>query len=140
DFAAGYADPHSASVSNLGRVYQAFYDAFNGTPQRTIGQQSGGGLRVSLNETGVQTDSAGKDGCLGTEVSATAAGGVLGRFATEDFQASWYLQMLNLVACDPNVEVVNIFHLIDEENLAGWQSGLYFADRTPKRATQAVRD
>ena len=30
--------------------------------------------------------------------------------------------------------VVNIFHLIDETNLSGWQSGLYFADQTPKRS------
>jgi len=139
-FAAGYADVRSAGVSNLGRIYQAFYDAFAGTPQRTIGQQPGGGLPVSLNETGVQTDSSGRAGYAGVEVSATPAGGVVGRFATEEFQAGWYLQMLNLVACDPNVQVVDIFHLIDEESLAGWQSGLYFADRTPKRAAQAVRD
>ena len=56
-FATGYADPRDASVTNLPRIYQAFYDAFSGTPQRTIGQQTGGGLPVSLNETGIQTDS-----------------------------------------------------------------------------------
>jgi hypothetical protein len=140
DFAAGYADARSASVSNLGRIYQAFYDGFAGTPQRTIGQQAGGGLPVSLNETGVQTDSTGKAGYVGTEVSATSAGGVVGAFATEEFQAGWYLQMLNLVACDPNVAAVNIFHLVDEESLAGWQSGLYYADKSPKRAAGVVRD
>ena len=139
-FAKGYADPRSASVSNLGRIYQAFYDGFNGTPQRTIGQQRGGRLPVSLNETGIQTESFGKTGYTGSEVSSTAAGGVFGSYATEDYQASWYRQMLDLVACDPNVEIVNIFHLIDEEPLAGWQSGLYFVDRTPKRAAQVVRD
>ncbi len=53
--------PRSASISNLARIYQAFYDAFNGTPQRTIGQQKGGGLPVSLNETGVQTDTLRQD-------------------------------------------------------------------------------
>ena len=56
------ATQRSASVTNLPRIYQAFYDAFNGTPQRTIGQQKGGGLPVSLNETGVQTDTSGKPG------------------------------------------------------------------------------
>jgi hypothetical protein len=139
-FATGYADLQSASVSNLPRIYQAFYDAFAGTPQRTIGQQPGGGLPVSLNETGIQTAADGKIGYSGLEVSATPAGGVLGKFGTEDYQASWYLQMLDLVACDPNIQVVNIFHLIDEENLAGWQSGLYYADRTAKRSARAVRD
>ena len=51
-FAQGYTDPLDASVSNLPRIYQAFYDGFNGSPQKTIGQQAGGGLKVSLNETG----------------------------------------------------------------------------------------
>ena len=65
---------------------------------------------------------------------------MIGSSATEDFQANWYLQMLNLVACDRNVNIVNIFHLLDEANLAGWQSGLFFADQTPKRSAATVRD
>jgi hypothetical protein len=137
-FAQGYSDPKEASVTNLSRIYQAFYDAFNGTPQKTIGQQPGGGLRMSLNETGVQTSSTGRFGYTGAEVSATSAGGVLGTFATPDYQASWYRQMLELLACDPNVAFVNIFHLVDEPSLAGWQSGLYYADETPKKSAQVV--
>ena len=35
--------------------------------------------------------------------SANAAGGVVGQYATEAYQATWYRQMLDLVACDPNV-------------------------------------
>jgi hypothetical protein len=46
-FAQGYADPKEASVANLSRIYQAFDEAFNGTRQKTIGQQAGGGLLVS---------------------------------------------------------------------------------------------
>ena len=42
-------------MSNLARIYQAFYTGFNGTPQPTIGQQAGGGEALSLNETGIQT-------------------------------------------------------------------------------------
>jgi hypothetical protein len=138
-FAQGYADPKEASVTNLSRIYQAFYDAFNGTPQKTIGQQAGGGLRLSLNETGVQTASGGKAAYTGAEVSATTAGGVVGGFASEDYQARWYRQMLYLLACDPNVAFVNIFHLIDENALEGWQSGLYYADETAKRSAQTVQ-
>jgi hypothetical protein len=137
-FATGYSDPRDASVSNLPRIYQAFYDGFNGTPQRTIGQQSGGGLPVSLNETGVQTATEGTAN-VGTEVSATPAGGVIGKWATESYQSSWYVQMLDLVACDPNVRLVNIFHLLDDVDLAAWQSGLFYADRTPKDSAVAVR-
>lgn len=137
-FAQGYGDPKEASVTNLPRIYQAFYDAFNGTPQKTIGQQAGGGTPLSLNETGIQTGSAGHFAYTGSEVSATIAGGVVGEFASEDYQSSWYKQMLDLLACDPNVAFVNIFHLIDEVSLEGWQSGLYYADETPKKSAQTV--
>ena len=139
-FAQGYADSKEASVTNLSRIYQAFYGAFNGSPQKTIGQQTGGGLPLSLNETGVQTRSGGRAAYTGAELSATSAGGVLGNFASEDYQAGWYRQMLGLLACDPNVAFVNIFHLIDESALEGWQSGLYYADQTPKRSAQTVED
>ena len=94
---------------------------------------------LSLNETGVQTDSSGRLGYTGAEVSATGAGGVTGSFATADYQASWYGKMLELLACDPNVAFVNIFHLVDEASLAGWQSGLYYADESPKKSAQTVR-
>ena len=63
---------------------------------------------------------------------------MVGQFATEEYQAEWYLQMLNLVACDPNVRLVNIFHLVDESNLSGWQSGLYYADHEPKQSAKTV--
>ncbi len=139
-FATGYANTTSATVSNLPRIYQAFYDGFNGTPQPTIGQQQGGGLPLSLNEVGIQTDSTGRPGYVGTETAADAAGGVVGATATEPYQASWYEQMLALVACDPNVRVVDIYHLLDEASLAGWQSGLYYVDHTPKQSAATVHD
>ena len=139
-FAQGYTSTSDATVSNLSRIYQAFYDGFSGSSQKTIGQQAGGGLPLSLNEVGIQTDSSGRTGYVGSEVSATAAGGVIGQYATEAYQSSWYLQMLNLLACDPNVRVVDIYHLIDEASLAGWQSGLYYFDRSPKASAAAVHD
>jgi hypothetical protein len=137
-FATGYANPNDASVTNLPRIYQAFYDGFKGSPQKTIGPQAGGGLGVSLNETGVQTSSAGKLGYTGGEVSANGNGGVIGKFATEAYQSDWYLQLLNYVVCDPNIQVLNIFHLIDESSLAGWQSGLFYADESPKESAATV--
>lgn len=142
-FATGYATPNSASISNLPRIYQAFYDGFSGSPQKTIGQQAGGGLPFSLNEMGIQTDTTGQLGYVGSEVSANAAGGVVGATATEAYQASYYQQTLDLLACDPNVRVMNFFHLVDEPNLAGWQSGLYWFGTTtplPKQSAQVVHD
>ena len=139
-FTQGYPSANDATVSNLPRIYQAFYDGFSGSPQPTIGQQAGGGLPLGLDEVGIQTDSSGRPGYVGSEVSANAAGGVTGPYATEAYQSSWYLQMLDLLACDPNVRIVDIYHLIDEASLAGWQSGLYYLDRTPKASAAAVHD
>ena len=142
NFTTGYANKYDASISNLPRIYQAFYYGFNGTPQRTIGQQRGGGLPVSLNEMGIQTDAAHLLGYQGIKVSANAAGGMVGAYATQAYQATYYKQMLDLLACDPNVRLINIFHLVDEPNLTGWQSGLYwFSAGTPipKQSAQVVQ-
>jgi hypothetical protein len=137
-FATGYANARDATVANVGRIYQAFYDAFAGTPQRTIGQQRGGGLPVSLNEMGIQTDATGQSGYVGTEVSANAAGGMVAGKATEAYQATYYGQMLALLACDPNVRVLNLYHLVDEPQLAGWQSGLYYVGTVAPVAKQSA--
>jgi hypothetical protein len=142
-FATGYANTRDASISNLPRIYQAFYDAFTGTPQRTIGQQKGGGLPLSLNEMGIQTAAGSQPGYSGLEISANSAGGVVGKFASQAYQASYYKQMLELLACDPNVRVVNLFRLVDETNLAGWQSGLYWVGNgtpVPKQSAAVVAD
>jgi hypothetical protein len=136
-FAQGYSDVKEASVTNLPRIYQAFYSAFSGSPQKTIGQQAGGGLPVSLNETGIQTGGGSHSGYTGAEANTV---GVTGNFASEEYQASWYKQMLDLLACDPNIQFVNIFHLIDEPAREGWQSGLYFADESAKKSAQFVHD
>jgi hypothetical protein len=140
--ATGYTSTNNASISNLPRIYQAFYDGFNGSPQKTIGQQAGGGAPVSLNEMGIQTDATVQLGYAGSEISGNAAGGVVGDTASEGYQASYYQQTLDLLACDPNVRVINIFHLVDEPNLAGWQSGLYWFGTTPvaKQSAQIVHD
>jgi hypothetical protein len=129
--AAGVANSKDASIANLPRIYQAFYDGFAGTPQKTIGQQRGGGLPVSLNEMGIQTSETGVAGYGGVEVSANAAGGVQGSTATQAYQASYYVGMLKLLACDPNVRQINLFHLVDEPNLVGWQSGLFEVPAVP---------
>ncbi len=125
-FATGYSSVNDASISNLSRIYQAFYDGFNKSPQRTIGQQKGGGLPVSLDEMGIQTSATGQVGYSGVEVSANAAGGMVGNDASQAYQATYYGEMLAYLACDPNVQVIDLFHLVDESNLAGWQSGLYW--------------
>jgi hypothetical protein len=60
------------------------------------------------------------------------------QFATEAYQATYYKQMLQLLACDPNVRVINLYHLVDEPNLAGWQSGLYWIGNGTPIAKQSA--
>ena len=42
--------------------------------------------------------------------------------------------------CQPNVVGIMLFHVEDESDLSGWQSGVFYADGTPKSSLAAVRD
>jgi hypothetical protein len=55
-------------------------------------------------------------------------------------QARYYSEALKLAACQPNVRGLFILHTFDEPDLAGWQSGLYYADQTPKASLGDFRD
>jgi hypothetical protein len=137
-FATGYQNPRSFSVANLPRVYAAFYRAFSGTAQATVGLL--GRLPVQLNEVGIQTTSAGHPGYTGVETAAGALGGLRPPYDTERYQAKWYMQLVDFAECDADVQSVNLFKLIDETSRAGWQSGLYYAGWVPKRSAGAVKN
>ena len=54
-------------------------------------------------------------------------------------QAAYYRRALELAYCQPTVRGLFVFHTFDEPGLGGWQSGLYFADRTPKPSLPAFK-
>jgi hypothetical protein len=56
----------------------------------------------------------------------------------EATQAAYYRQAVQLAFCQPNVRGLFLFHAVDERDLTGWQSGLYYADDTPKSSLDAV--
>jgi hypothetical protein len=56
-----------------------------------------------------------------------------------DTQAAYYKRALQLAYCQPTVRGLFLFHTFDEPDLGGWQSGLYFADRTPKPSLPAFK-
>jgi hypothetical protein len=136
-FATGYANPHNYSVANLPRVYQAFYDAFKDTWQPTIG--ASGRLPVQLNEVGIQTSGVGRPGYTGRETGATADGGIRPPYDSEAYQARWYAQLVDYAECDADIRAVNIFKLVDESSLEGWQSGLFYTGYVPKMSAAAVK-
>jgi hypothetical protein len=119
-------------VATLPLVYQAFYDAFNGTAQPTIGP---GRLPVSLNEVGIQTVTT-VAGYTGTE---TAGWNVNGDTGSEDYQAQWYKELIDAAQCDADITNVNIFKLIDQSDLGAWQSGLYQLGWLAKKSASVVQ-
>lgn len=63
---------------------------------------------------------------------------------TEDVQADHYVKAINIAACQETVIGIMLFHLFDEIDLRGWQSGIRYVDDTPKasyeRVKQAAKD
>jgi hypothetical protein len=123
-FSFAYGWPN-AGVQELGRIKQALFDAFDGTPQRTTVD----GLRLYLDEVGWQVDTSVHGAYDGVEnVSVTS----------EEAQASIYAAMVRYVACDPDVAQLNFFGYYDERERTGWQSALRRVDGTERAANAAV--
>jgi hypothetical protein len=58
---------------------------------------------------------------------------------TESRQALYYREAIALAQCQPNVAGLLIFHVADERDANAWQSGVYYADDTPKTSMDGVR-
>jgi hypothetical protein len=114
----GYTNtPDAFGPPDLDRVKQAVYDAFNGTGQPTTLN----GLTFRLDEFGWQTVETGQPGYTGTENAGPpgSAGAV-----DQPTQSQYLKQAADMFACDADVTDIELFLLVDEANLAGWQSGL----------------
>jgi hypothetical protein len=57
----------------------------------------------------------------------------------EATQASYYAKAIQLAACQPTVEMLLVFHVNDEPKLEGLQSGVRYADGSPKSSLARVR-
>jgi hypothetical protein len=132
-FERGYNDPTSFSVANLPRVYQAFYTAFQGTGQKTVGP---GRLPVSLNEVGIQTTPS---AVVAGRYTGAENGEGVSTTGGEDYQASWYAKLVDFTLCDADISKVNIFKLVDETALEGWQSGLFYQGYIAKLSAAAFK-
>lgn len=128
----GYRWPN-AGVPNLGRIKQAFWDAFHGTAQPVFPEGTGSnGLKFRLDELGWQVG-----------VVPEAAGAYFGREnvrpTDEAAQASTYGEAIRYLACDASVNSVLFFLLRDEPNLDRWQAGLVRADGTRRPSFDSVK-
>src|SRR5512133_3045290 len=119
----------SISIADYPKLVKLLRDAFRGTAQR------GATLPVLYGEYGVQTTiPAGKLGAYSNLSVPSATDAV-----SQTIQAAYYKQAIQLAYCQPTVSGLLFFHVSDEPDLDRWQSGLFYADDTPKSSLAAVR-
>jgi hypothetical protein len=136
-----HGDPTTVGQGDLDRLLSALTDAFGGTRQPLPGQ---GRTTVWYLETGFQTvvPQAKKRFYSGEETDAYAVPPV----APEDAQpwvrdqAGQLRDALLLARCQPAVGAFFNFELLDEDRLAGWQSGVLWRDGTEKPSYGAFRE
>jgi hypothetical protein len=54
-------------------------------------------------------------------------------------QADYYREAIDLASCQPDVRALYLFHVLDEHQLEGLQSGVYYWDGEPKASLAPVR-
>ncbi|HEX5247665.1 MAG TPA: Ig-like domain-containing protein [Gaiellaceae bacterium] len=122
--------PNSSTITegDYSKLVAALGQAFDGTAQ------PGSSLPIVYGEYGVESAIPPNEaGSYSGHENATA------KPVDEATQASYYIQAMKLAMCQPNVVGIMLFHVEDEAGLPGWQSGLFYADGTPKSSLDAVR-
>jgi hypothetical protein len=116
----------SIGIADYGKLVRLLGTAFGGTAQ------PGRGLPIVYGEYGVETTIPPAKASLynGHEVVPTV---------DESTQASYYVEAIKLAACQPTVRMLLFFHVVDETKLAGLQTGVRYADGSPKASLGAVR-
>jgi hypothetical protein len=127
-----FAHPRSTTIAlaDYDKLVDLLGEAFNGTAQR------GADLPILYTEFGVQTRIPAAKIDAYTNRTTQAATDVV----DEATQADYYRQAFELACSQETVEGLYIFHIWDEPDLLGWQSGLYYADHTPKSSRDAFLD
>jgi hypothetical protein len=117
------------TLADYPKLVDLLGDAFDGTPQ------PGRKLPIYYTEFGVQTQIP--DNKLAEYKSLRSPSAL--DSVDEQTQADYYEQAFELAACQPTVKALFVFHTFDEADLGGWQSGLYYADGTPKDSLEPFR-
>ena len=129
DPGAPHPKSNTIGLGDYDRLIQTLAGAFDGTAQ------AGSTLPILYDEFGVESKipSGKAKAYTGAEPATTHP-------VDEATQGQYYGRALQLAFCQPNVVGMLLFHSQDEAALASWQSGVYYADGTPKTSLYAVRD
>jgi hypothetical protein len=128
--APDFAHPRTTTISlaDYPKLVSLLGEAFDGTAQ------AGSDIPILYTEFGVQTVlPPGKRDAYTNHDSPVASDAV-----SEETQARYYRQAFEIACGQSTVEGLYIFHIWDEPDLVGWQSGLYYADQTPKTSRDAL--
>ena len=132
----GYPWP-KAGFPNLDRLKQAVWDAFNGTAQPLFAERGrpapAQALKLDLDETGWQV-------AIPASLQSLYTGKESVTPIDETTQAQYYSDIVRFVSCDPDVRSLSFFHLIDEQDLDRWQSGLMRRDDSKRPSYTAVKN
>ena len=128
---------YDALVAALGAGFQGTSQPLPGQDGTTIwylaqGYQTAPDSTHSSQYTGSENDTAPVPALSSNEASDPRTGPGLD-------QPMQLADAVRLAYCQPFVGAYFNFHLVDEKDLAGWQSGVYWADGSPKPAYQALR-
>ena len=134
-------DPRTVGQGDLGRYLAALETAFGGTRQPVPGE---GRTSVWYLETGFQTTiPRGKRRYYHGEETDRFAVPPVATPNAEPWirdQASQLRDALLLARCQPAVGAFFNFELLDEDRLAGWQSGVLWRDGTHKASYDAFKE
>ena len=112
----------SISIADYPKLVTLLRQAFHGTAQQ------GATLPILYGEYGVQTQIPDSKVSAYTNLGAPSAADAV----SESEQGSYYTRAIQLAFCQRTVVGLLFFHVSDEPDLDRWQSGLYYADNTPK--------
>jgi hypothetical protein len=129
------------------KLQQVFHDVCPPSARSASGE--GGGPRIWVTEIGWQSqvDASKSSVYAGAETDPSPVpdgGPVAGRVTARAdeggivTQGSQIENAVRLAYCEPNVEAIFNFLLRDDASLSGWQSGVLWADWTPKASFSAL--
>ncbi|HET7855548.1 MAG TPA: hypothetical protein VFL41_03750 [Gaiellaceae bacterium] len=117
-------------IGDYDKLRDLLGEAFDGTAQK------GSDVPIAYTEFGVQSEIPPEHQEPYTNLQSPLAVDAV----DEQTQAEYYRQAFELASCQETVTGILIFHLLDEPDLNRWQSGVYYADGTPKSSLDEVRE